>query len=342
MFFVEKEWEGKKKPVRLKNLHHITKDLLITTTADFTSTCRWEYTVDVLNTTSSGISNFHFGHTYTHFKKCRIWRFPWIYELIFLLVHLILLFHLCFPPESSLADCSERSSRWKAKSCRRIWSHASCSWSVTVYSHSQLTVPPPQTYVHTHTQSHKLIFSDGKESLLRWRQPLWINSADPYSLETFTASRRHSAAQVAHRARGFQRAASRRRITEQNGFLNKLNLRLLSYISVNYFSLLTLWINVLQAHFSDISSSTVWVWKADHFNLDTKFLSHQRTKSHGVTESLISTPKFFFFFYVSDTVTKLSCMRPQRHLASLLMMQWCHPNSSNYHQPKPVIIIFLI
>lgn len=126
----------------------ITKALLITTTADFTYTCRWEYAVDVLNTTSSGIANFHFGHTYTHFKRWRIWGFM---NFFFFLVHLILLFHLCFPPESSLADCSERSSRWKAKSCRGIWSHASCSWSVTVYSHSQLTVLPPQTYVRAHT-----------------------------------------------------------------------------------------------------------------------------------------------------------------------------------------------
>lgn len=113
------------------------------------------------------------------------------------------------------------------------------------------------THAHTLTLSHSvthtntLIFSDGKESLLWWRQPLWINSEAPYSPETFTTSRLRSTALVARCAKGLQRAAWRRGIY-QNSFLVKLNLRLLSSLSESTSFLFWHRINVPQANFSDI------------------------------------------------------------------------------------------
>ena len=44
--------------------------------------------------------------------------------------------------------------------------------------------------LYTHT------FSDAKENLLRWRQPLWINSAAPYHPESFTISSGECAQQL--------------------------------------------------------------------------------------------------------------------------------------------------
>lgn len=83
------------------------------------------------------------------------------------------------------------NDQWgKSKSCHIIWSHASCS---------VLPLSVNSAAAATHTCTHVLYthtFSDAKESLLRWRQPLWINSAAPYSPESFTISSGECAQQL--------------------------------------------------------------------------------------------------------------------------------------------------
>lgn len=178
--------------------------------------------------------------TYIHWAWCFLYEFTWS----------------CY--STSVTPMSHSwvttlNDQWgKSKSCHIIWSHASCSCAVTVYSHSQLTVLlPPHRHTHTHVL-YTHTFSDAKENLLRWRQPLWINSAAPYRPESFTISSGECAQQLWwHR----EQKVLKELLEEGERIITRL---WGSYhLSQTIFLLSWRWTNLLLAHFSYILSGSL-------------------------------------------------------------------------------------
>lgn len=181
-----------------------------------------------------------------------------------------------------------------------------------MYSHSQLAVLPPHTHTH--------IFSNGKESLLRCRQPLWINSV----VLSVLKHSQQAAVTVLNGSGGSnsKRSLARGRRLYQNGFLVKLNFRLLIiFLRVYNFTLLTA--NFICCRLILLLfNQAVWVQKADHLNVDTKFLSHQSTQQAWV--SLAATrPVHFFCFHSKPLYILSSTLGKKKKKSRKILITYC-------------------
>lgn len=158
--------------------------------------------------------------TYIHWAWCFLYEFTWS----------------CY--STSVTPMSHSwvttlNDQWgKSKSCHIIWSHASCSCAVTVYSHSQLTVLlPPHAHAHTHTCSAytHFLWCQGKPAEMKTATLNQFCSSLPSWIIHNKQRWMCSTALVAQRAKGPSRATWRRRTNHNKA------LRILSSLS-DYFS----------------------------------------------------------------------------------------------------------